>query len=100
MDGRALVPDRQELGYDDYLAFENSSTAKRYRESGSIVSTRRLDPASVQNDGGVPISETYQEQGGELLLEHEPLPFPNFPYEWAPEMLHRAASLTLALTLI
>ena len=89
----------KQLGYDDYLAFENSSTAKRYRESGSIVSTRRLDPASVQNDGGVPISETYQEQGGELLLEHEPLPFPNFPYEWATEMLHRAASLTLALTL-
>jgi predicted RNA methylase len=30
-----------------------------------------------------------------LLLEHDPVPFPNYPYEWAPEMLHAAGALTL-----
>ncbi len=37
------------------------------------------------------------EFGGEeaLYVEHEVLPFPSFPHEWAPEMLAAAASLTL-----
>src|SRR5579863_9372805 len=31
------------------------------------------------------------------LWEHDLIPFPSFPYEWPPEMLHAAASLTLDL---
>jgi SAM-dependent methyltransferase len=34
---------------------------------------------------------------GSVVIEHEPILFPNFPYEWAPEMLHAAAGLTLQL---
>ena len=34
---------------------------------------------------------------GSVVIEHEPILFPNFPYEWAPEMLHAAAALTLQL---
>ncbi len=30
-----------------------------------------------------------------MLLEHEPITFPNYPYEWAPEMLQAAGELTL-----
>jgi SAM-dependent methyltransferase len=30
-----------------------------------------------------------------VVLEHERVWFPSFPYEWPPEMLHAAASLTL-----
>ncbi|HLW76979.1 MAG TPA: class I SAM-dependent methyltransferase [Bryobacteraceae bacterium] len=33
------------------------------------------------------------------LLEHEAIPFPSFPYEWPPEMLHAAAQLTIDLAL-
>jgi SAM-dependent methyltransferase len=32
-----------------------------------------------------------------MVVEHEPVPFPSFPYEWPPEMLHAAAGLTLDL---
>ena len=34
-----------------------------------------------------------------LVLEHERIPFPSYPYEWPPEMLHAAGRLTLDLTL-
>jgi len=32
-----------------------------------------------------------------LILEHQPIPFPSYPYEWAPEMLQAAGELTLEL---
>ncbi len=32
-----------------------------------------------------------------LLLEHEPIWFPTYPYEWSPEMLWQAGRLTLDL---
>lgn len=31
------------------------------------------------------------------VFEHERIPFPSYPYEWSPEMLYSAASLTLEL---
>jgi len=34
-----------------------------------------------------------------LCLEHEAIPFPSYPYEWAPEMLHCAAEFTLDICL-
>ena len=35
----------------------------------------------------------------ELVLEHERVAFPSYPYEWPPEMLHAAGRLTLDLAL-
>lgn len=32
-----------------------------------------------------------------MLVEHQRIDFPSFPYEWTPEMLHGAAELTLEL---
>ena len=34
-----------------------------------------------------------------LVLEHERIAFPSYPYEWPPEMLHAAGQLTLDLAL-
>ena len=36
---------------------------------------------------------------GGLILEHERVEFPSYPYEWCPEMLFSAGELTLALQL-
>jgi SAM-dependent methyltransferase len=35
----------------------------------------------------------------EMVIEHEPVEFPSYPYEWPAEMLHAAAELTLELAL-
>src|SRR3974377_372523 len=32
---------------------------------------------------------------GALVFEHRPASFPNYPYEWAPEMAHFAAGMTI-----
>ena len=34
---------------------------------------------------------------GAILLEHAPIAFPNYPYEWSPQMLRAAAALTLEM---
>ena len=34
---------------------------------------------------------------GGIVLQHRPVRFPSYPYEWPPEMLYQAADLTLRL---
>lgn len=34
---------------------------------------------------------------GAMLIEHSPIRFPNYPYEWPPEMLRAAAEATLRM---
>lgn len=43
------------------------------------------------------VQELHRAVGAVSILEHERIPFPSFPYEWAPEMLHAAGMLTLDL---
>ncbi len=60
-----------------------------------------LSPGEVL--GSEALSELPQElqqraaQGG-IVMEHKPIPFVSYPYEWAPEMLYRAAELSLQLS--
>lgn len=53
--------------------------------AGTLIDSRRVIGTSVLS------------RGDGVLLEHEPVWFPSFPYEWPPEMLHAAARLTLDL---
>lgn len=56
--------------------FLRTRTAREAIDRGTLVHSVRL------SDG---------------LYEHERIPFPSYPYEWPPEMLHAAAALTLEL---
>jgi 2-polyprenyl-3-methyl-5-hydroxy-6-metoxy-1,4-benzoquinol methylase len=38
---------------------------------------------------------TAREVSGRTWVEHQKVPFPSYPYEWPPEMLHAAGQLTL-----
>ncbi|HUS11787.1 MAG TPA: methyltransferase domain-containing protein [Pyrinomonadaceae bacterium] len=75
-------------------AFLASRIAKGFVESGVLVRTTRVGSAGPFTNQFRP-----ERQGREnrVTLEHERIPFPNFPYEWPPEMLFQAASLTLDL---
>lgn len=68
-------------GVSDLEAFLASRTCRKFTERGQIVKTEVRE----------------QSQAGGVLLEHERIPFPSFPYEWPPEMLHRAGALTIDL---
>jgi SAM-dependent methyltransferase len=43
------------------------------------------------------VEASRRSENGELVLEHERVEFPSYPYEWCAEMLHRAAQTTLDL---
>jgi SAM-dependent methyltransferase len=76
-------------GVDHLKAFLASNTAARFERTGRLVSSRVLDKSQ---------SEALLEQGSEgLAIEHEPIRFQSYPYEWPPEMLYAACELTLDL---
>ncbi len=66
----------------DFLA---TSAARDASEDGRLVRSAPVPPSE------------YPELDARYLWEHERIPFPSFPYEWPPEMLHAAATLTLDL---
>ncbi len=95
-------------GAPDLDAFLASAAVRRLVDAGRVVRSRVLDArdtatlladprlAAVLTDGG----RAGGEPGGERverIVEHEPIPFPSYPHEWPPEMLHEAGRLTLDL---
>ena len=86
------------IGAADLEAFLASQAGQKLMAAGTVVPTRALDPAECREllaDSGV--RELYDARGGQMILEHERVDFPSFPYEWTAEMLHAAALLTLDL---
>jgi|HubBroStandDraft_5_1064220.scaffolds.fasta_scaffold34016_3 SAM-dependent methyltransferase len=66
-------------------SFLNTPTARQATEHGKLVRSTRIDAAE------------FPDIEAEALVEHERIPFPGYPYEWPPEMLHAAGALTLEL---
>ncbi len=70
-------------GAGDFAAFLASPPAEGLIASGRVVRSTRAAEVPVVNAA--------------LVLQHERIPFPSYPAEWPPEMLHAAAALTLEL---
>jgi 2-polyprenyl-3-methyl-5-hydroxy-6-metoxy-1,4-benzoquinol methylase len=83
-DGRILRILNPE-GAASLAAFLQTTTAREAAETGKLVRSTRLDAAE------------FPELDATALIEHERIPFPSYPYEWPPEMLHAAGALTLEL---
>src|SRR5712692_8580964 len=85
-------------GLDDLAAFLHCPSSTRFVESDQLVNTAFLTEmataAVLQHEK---VRSIYEEFEGASIVEHERVPFPSFPYEWPPEMLHAAAMLTLDL---
>ncbi len=102
-DGRLLlINDRvlrviNKTGEANFYAFLASAVAKKFVAAGQLVGASPPDAESVRL-----LSDYLQRENGdgavpEVVVEHERIAFPSFPYEWAPEMLYRAGCLTLDL---
>jgi len=91
---RAVHPD----AVSEITAFLNSHTANDLIKSRRLIGSRRLNPAeqaqTLQHQG---LQQLVKQKAIEGVFEHERIDFPGYPYEWAPEMLHAAAVLTLDL---
>jgi SAM-dependent methyltransferase len=85
------------VGAEDAKAFLGTTLYIDSVIDGRLVPSRILDSAEItdlnhENKQVVSQSELY-----EMVLEHKRVSFVSFPSEWAPEMLHAAALLTLDL---
>ena len=80
-----------ETGRRDYQAIMASAAVNSSLANGNIVATETIEKASLAEIPHLPLSDAV------LFLEHRRIPFPSYPYEWAPEMLRAAADLTLDL---
>ena len=81
----------------DCEAFLQTPSARRITASKKLVSTRRLEASEVAalRESAFPFGA----QGSDVILEHERVPVPSYPYEWPPEMLWAAGCLTLELAM-
>src|SRR5260221_11434287 len=85
-------------GAPDLQAFLSSKTGKRYADLGRGVRTAVLtDEQAAEVLADPEIGKTYGHLNGQLLVEHERILFPSYPYEWPAEMLYAAGVLTLNL---
>jgi ribosomal protein L11 methylase PrmA len=82
----------------EFERFLGTSLARDFTTGGLLISTKRL---SGEESAALRQSSDYGTLDEELLsgvvLEHERIWFPSYPYEWAPEMLWEAGRLTLEL---
>src|SRR5215510_4665472 len=102
-DGRLLLIDDRVLrivnktGAANLNAFLASAVAKQFVAAGQLART------GLPGEDSVKLLSKYLQHGSgsdeapEAVFEHERIAFPSYPYEWAPEMLHRAGRLTLDL---
>ena len=91
---RAVNP----VGIADLEAFLASPSGQKLMTGGRVARTRPLDAAECDQLLADPaIRELYTARDARIILEHERIDFPSFPYEWTAEMLHAAGLLTLDL---
>jgi SAM-dependent methyltransferase len=85
-------------GRDAWAAFSTSTRIREFEATGKVVATRPLDDAAASAARAVAaVDEAYRAIDGQLLIEHERIAFPSYPYEWSPEMLEAAGMLTLEM---
>jgi 2-polyprenyl-3-methyl-5-hydroxy-6-metoxy-1,4-benzoquinol methylase len=86
------------IGVADLTAFLESKAARKLTSSGRVVATRPLDESETRELLADPaVQSLFDARDGRMVVEHERIAFPSFPYEWPPELLHAAGLLTLDL---
>jgi SAM-dependent methyltransferase len=73
-----------------------TTVVRREIDLGRIARTTALDGADADAALGG-LAPECRAAGQTEFFEHERIPFPSYPYEWPPEMLHAAAGLTIDL---
>jgi len=73
---------------------------RRLVEAGRVVRSRELsiwEAAEYTRDPA--FRSIVRNCSDGAIFEHEAIPFPTYPYEWSPEMLHAAGLLTIDMAL-
>ena len=81
--------------FEDFL---QTNCAHQFIAGKKFVSTRRLNEEETATLRESPeLRPVFNAQPIGAVFEHERIPFPSYPHEWAPEMLWNAGRLTLEL---
>src|SRR5258705_3993222 len=90
IDGNRVLRFVTRSGEHSLNAFLASEMAKQAVAAGQLVSTYAADLNAF--DRRFAARDLADGESSEIcaVLEHERIPFPSFPYEWAPEMLRAA----------
>lgn len=72
---------------EDLRIFLSSKPATEWTQAGTLCGTAAVGDVAPPAEAGP--------ADGSVVFEHTAIRFPNFPYEWPPEMLFSAAQLTL-----
>jgi len=85
-------------GTRDFKAFLESRTAQKFVAEGQVVGTRSVDVDALERFPFENDSKGFSSHDADaIVVEHDRIPFRNYPYEWPPEMLHAAGVLTLEM---
>ncbi|HEY1493957.1 MAG TPA: SAM-dependent methyltransferase, partial [Candidatus Solibacter sp.] len=74
------------VGIADLEGFLASPSGQKLMTGGGVVRTRSLDAGECdQLLADSAIRELYTARDARIILEHERIDFPSFPYEWTAE---------------
>jgi SAM-dependent methyltransferase len=80
------------------LEILRSNNCQTWMIDHQLVRTRVLAEQEVELLRSQPcVRELLDANRWGVVLEHERIPFPSYPHEWVPEMLHSAGKLTIEL---
>jgi len=98
--GRVIVLDQRvfRIINNEYrpgaLEFLQSKLCSELVDSGRLIATYEVEDSRITDQ----LDQFVTSQSGPVMvLEHEHVAFPSYPYEWPPEMLKAAGELTLDL---
>ena len=98
LDGRAIRFVNTE-GRETFQAAWGSPTVREFMERGRIVESRVVESDEAERLRSLAAKRGLGlERDVEVVLEHEHLAVPTYPYEWSPRMLYEAGVLTLDIS--
>lgn len=86
-------------GQKDLLPFLSSPVTRKLIASQQVVTTTLLSKSSEPDNVNSILRVIEEDIGESIIVEHRKVPYPSFPYEWAPDMLYSAGDLTLDLAI-
>jgi SAM-dependent methyltransferase len=85
-----------ESGSEELQQFLSSTAGQSLIQNGDVVASISLKNEAASDLLQEPaIRELFDVLHGKLLIEHERIPFPSYPYEWSAGMLQAAGKLTI-----
>lgn len=86
------------VGQNDLNAALESSKLQEFLDLGRLVNVYQLESTEIESLKNV-VKEKYEILPDKIssIVKHDKIEFQSYPYEWTPEMLYSAASLTLDL---